>query len=411
MKTILHICDWYRAIGGAEKLLFDTLEGLERQGYENVVVYNDHPDQKKLTMERPAYPCVGLEFFVYYQVIHQKLARDSFRRVADVIRKHSPDVCHIHNLQNPYLTEFLIKSLPCVRSVHDPRLYCFTQWKLLPDQSICRYPLGSACIKNGCLTKGIFPKTAFDFNAAHVLHLYEIHKRMPVIIAESRAQIEVLVASGFHQDQIAWLPNFTPLWSQEDTEAFIDKHYDTQKLPVILFVGRASYEKGAQVLIEACRYIKSSCQIVLITAGPMLEQLKSQADEFDEKVKIIMGLPYDATREWYAKAEVIVVPSVWLENFCLVGLEAYANMKPVIGSQIGGIKDWLKDGETGWFFPHGDAKALALKIDDALSDPQRLRKMGLAAYERARSYYNFELYLSRLKDIYRKSILRFGAMN
>lgn len=405
---ILHICDWYHPIGGAERLLFDTLSALEVMGHTNIIIYNDHPSAPQTLGLRPEYPCKGLEHWVYFHpgsATRAKLAIDTVQKVIDF---HKPDVCHIHNFQNPYVSEFLIKKLPCVRSIHDPRLYCFTNWKLLPDHSICLYPIGNACIREGCLSKGIIPRNDFDRNAPYVFQHYTVHKQMPVLIAESSAQIKVLTQSGFSPEQIAWLPNFTHIEKKTEVKEFLGKYYQKTETPILLFVGRASYEKGAQVLLEACKYIQAKCKIVLITAGPMLKDLQEQAIEFGDKVEIIAGLPYDETKKWYARASCIIVPSIWLENFCLVGLEAFANMKPVIGSNIGGIPDWLRDEETGWLVQPGDVHALAARIDLALEDPDRLLELGRNAYERVSAYYNQELYLSRLSAIYSKGIDRYN---
>jgi glycosyltransferase involved in cell wall biosynthesis len=407
---IMHVCDWYRPIGGAEKLLFDSLAALEVQGHENIVLYNDHPDQLP-SGKRLEYSIPGLEYHVYFQLGIRNLSVQSLELIDDIITKQKPDICHIRNFQNTDLLKFLISRLPCVRSVHDPRLYCFTHWKLLPDKSICRQPLGRACIDNGCLSKGLLPKTDYDRNAPHALRHFNAHKELPIIIAESRAQIDVLLANGFASDQIAWLPNFTPIPPLQEVETYIADHADSTEEPVILFVGRASWEKGAQVLIDACAHIKSNCKIVIITAGPMLEELVQRAAPFGGRVEIIPGLSYQETRVWYAKALCVVVPSVWLENFCLVGLEAFANMKPVIGSRIGGIPDWLVEGETGWLFDHGDAHALAGLIDRAVAAPETLAAMGKNGYSRVVEHYNRDLYLSRLLGIYNKAMGKFWGRN
>jgi glycosyltransferase involved in cell wall biosynthesis len=405
--NILHVCDWYHPIGGTEKLLFDTLSSLEARGHTNVVVYNDHEDNGESGASRPEYACSGLEYFHYFHPGVQVLARQPIEPIKKIITQHKPDVCHIHNFQNPYVTKFLLDTLPCARSIHDPRLYCFTNWKLLPDKSICDHPIGKACIENGCLSKGLFPRTDFDRNAPYILRHYHTHKHMPVLIAESRAQIDTLVKSGFSPEQIEWLPDFTPICPRDEVELFTDEHYQEGELPIILFVGRASYEKGPQVLLKACRHIKSRCKVVLITAGPTLEYLQEQADEFSDMVEVIGGLPYDETKKWYARASCVVVPSVWLENFCLVGLEAYANVTPVIGSAIGGIKDWLRDGETGFLTIPNDPHDLAEKVDLALSNPEKLRQMGRNAYERVCKYYNQDLYLDRLLNIYDNAMKRY----
>ena len=402
--NILHICDWYHPIGGAEKLLFDTLNSLEARGHTNIVVYNKHEGNGTSGGSRPEYACAGLEYFHYFPPGVQMLARQPIEPIRQIIAQHQPDVCHIHNFQNLYVTEFLIHTIPCARSIHDPRLYCFTNWKLLPDKTICDRPFGKACIEEGCISKGLFARTDFDRNAPYILRNYTLHKKMPALIAESRAQIDTLVDSGFDPEQIEWLPNFTPILPRNEVERFKAEQYRDDAIPIVLFVGRASYEKGPQVLLEACRYIRSKCRVVLITAGPALKDLQVQASQFPDLVEVIGGLPYAETKKWYARAACVVVPSVWLENFCLVGLEAYANMTPVIGSDIGGIKDWLRDDETGCLADPANPRDLAEKIDLALSSPDKLRNMGRNGYARVCKYYNQELYLDRLLAIYAKTV-------
>lgn len=404
---ILHICDWYIPIGGAEKLLFDTIEMLEQKGHTNIVVFNDNPNQRP-TGKRIEYACQYLEFWVYFHPGSPLLSKQAIPKIKEIIDRHSPDVCHIHNFQNSYVTEFLLKEIPCVRSIHDPRLYCFTNWRLLPDRSICPYPLGSECVRQGCLSAGLKPKTDFDRNAHWVLKHHNLHKKMPALICESRAQIDCMTQNGFSPEQIFWLPNFTPIRPMGEVREFLAKHYDPSER-IVLFVGRASCEKGAHVLIESCRYLSSDCKIVIITAGPLLEEIQAQAAEFGDRIEVIPGLSYEETRVYYARASMAVIPSVWLENFCLVGLETFANMKPVIGSRVGGIKDWLKDGETGWFFEPGDPKDLATKIDEAFENDDRLQEMGEAAYRRVQTYYNQDLYTFRLLEIYMKGIEYFGG--
>jgi len=409
MTTILHICDWYHPIGGAEKLLFDTLKLLEDEGHTNIVAYNDNPNQKPSGL-RPEYACTGLESWEYHNPKNIVSAKRAIKAVEKIIKKHSPDICHIHNFQNSYVTEYLISRMPCVRSIHDPRLYCFTNWKLLPDRSICPYPLGEDCITQGCITKSRLPQTGFESNARWVLRNFEVHKKMSVLIAESRRQIECMLDNGFQPEQIAWLPNFTPVRSEQEVEQFLQEHFNPKE-KIVLFVGRASYEKGAQVLLDACQYLKSKCKVVIIAAGPLLGEIRLQASKYAGLVEVIPGLSYEETRKYYARSSIVIIPSVWLENFCLVGLEAFENKKPVIGSRIGGIQDWLKEPETGWFFEPGNAQSLAEKIDLAMANPERLQEMGKAAYERVRKYYNSGVYIARLLEIYQRGIKAYKKGN
>jgi len=409
MMTILHICDWYQPIGGAERLLFNTLQFLENRGHANVVVYNKNSSQQP-SGTRPEYSCFGLELFEYNRPFYKLLAWLATRKIEKLIQKHTPDVCHIHNLQNPYVVEYLVKRLPTVRSIHDPRLYCLTYWRLLPDKSICPYPLGPECIKQGCISDDIRPRTSIELNAHIMIKHFKAHKKMPLLISESRSETSCLLENGFTPDQIAWLPNCTHIESEQAALQYEEKYFDPGQ-KIVLFVGRASYEKGAHVLIDACEFVQSECKVVIITAGPLLEEIQQKAAKYGDRIEVIPGLSYEETKKYYARASVVVVPSVWLENFCLVGLEAFANRKPVIGSRIGGIQDWLKDNETGWFFEPGNARDLAGKIDAALADPPKLRLMGEAAFARVRTYYNENDYTQRLLEIYEKGIQRYNGEN
>jgi glycosyltransferase involved in cell wall biosynthesis len=215
-----------------------------------------------------------------------------------------------------------------------------------------------------------------------------------------------MLQNGFMPEQIAWLPNFTPVRPERQVREFLKQHFNPEE-KIVLFVGRASHEKGINVLMNACEHIKSECKVIFITAGPLLDEVRTRAERFGAKVEVIPGLSYEETRKYYARASLVVVPSVWLESFCLIGPEAFANMKPVIGSNLGGIRDWLKESETGWFFEPGNSLDLAQKIDVALSDTERLQEMGEAAYLRVKTYYNSETYLTRLVDIYQAGIQRF----
>ena len=136
-----------------------------------------------------------------------------------------------------------------------------------------------------------------------------------------------------------------------------------------------------------------------------MEHIKNavQARNLEQTIKIHGALSYDETRKFYAKADAVIIPSVWIESFCLVGLEAMANMKPVIGSKIGGIKDWLLDGKTGYHFEAGNATELAQKIDCLLTDKDSAAKMGINGYERVKQYYNKKIYINSLTNIYRKA--------
>jgi glycosyltransferase involved in cell wall biosynthesis len=73
--------------------------------------------------------------------------------------------------------------------------------------------------------------------------------------------------------------------------------------------------------------------------------------------------------------DVGVVPSIWEEVFGIVGLE-YLNARiPVIASNIGGVGEWLRHGESGFLFQPGDDKALSGIMTELLDNPSEIVKL------------------------------------
>jgi glycosyltransferase involved in cell wall biosynthesis len=405
---IMHVCDWYTAIGGAEKLMFDVLHAVEQLNHENIMVMNANPNQIR-TGKRVEIEVANIEMqfsqftFSYYKKIHKCI-----KKIGRIIKQYKPDICHIHSCQNPYVIKFLLKEIPCVRNIHDPRLYCFTHWKLLPDnRTICPYPMGSECIKQGCISPEK-PKSLHDRIAVWTRMHFEVHRKMPVFIMESRATIECMLENGFREEQINWVPNFTPIKPKDEVETLISELYKPEEHH-ILMVGRASPEKGFDVTLDSIKYLKTkNVKVHFVTGGPPHYEVienRVKSDPLLSECVILEGiLSYEKTRLKYAMSDAIIIPSVWMETFCLVGLEAMANMKPVIGSYTGGIKDWLVDGETGYHFEMGNPKDLALKIDLLLSDKKLATEMGRKGYNRVCKLYNKERYMKDLLNAYNKSI-------
>lgn len=404
---IMHICDWYTAIGGAEKLMFDVLRAVEELGHENIMVMNAHPHQIT-TGKRVERQVANIEMpFSQFLVTDYFKIQRCLKELDKILRLHKPDVCHIHSCQNPYVVDHLLKNIACVRNIHDPRLHCFTHWKLLPDgKTICPYPMGQECINQGCIS-GEKPTTLHEKIAPWTRKHFKVHKKMPVFIMESQETIQCMKQNGFKDEQLHWIPNFTPVKPRHEVDSLVEQLYNPAEHH-ILMVGRASPEKGFEVTLDAVKYLKTKdVKVHFVTGGPHYEPIETRVknDPLLTKHVILEGiLSYEKTRLKYAMADLIVIPSVWMETFCLVGLEAMANMKPVIGSYTGGIKDWLVNGETGYHFEMGNPKDLAAKIDLLLSDKQKARKMGLNGYDRVSDLYNQDRYMKDLFHAYNSAI-------
>jgi glycosyltransferase involved in cell wall biosynthesis len=83
-------------------------------------------------------------------------------------------------------------------------------------------------------------------------------------------------------------------------------------------------------------------------------------------------------------------------------MEAYSRGKAVIGSDKGGIPEYIEHGETGFVFPSHDPGILANYIRILWNDPEKSRKMGLSAKQFADNNFNDSTFYQRLMQIYQK---------
>lgn len=408
---ILHVLDWYRPFGGAERLLFSVLDLLEEAGHENVILADDVQGQRR-TGRRPEHFVKGLELsFPMPTAALLGLSPEAARldaEVAAVVARHRPDVAHIHNLQNPLVLRALTRALPCVRSVHDPRLYCFTSWRLLPDRSICPHPLGRHCVSEGCIPwNPLALESVVGQVPFRIMHLRE-HRRVEVLVAESAAVRDCLVQNGFPPEVVSLLPNMTQQYGDWDAVQAFNAPHRVPGSRTVLFVGRASYEKGIDFLVEAMALVPRPWKLVLVTGGPYLAQVRERvrALGLEDCVEMPGVLSYEETRVQYARADVVAFPSVWLESFGLVGLEAMANGKPVAAFRTGGVPDWLDDGETGLLADLKDTAGLAERIGRLLGDPALAARLGRNGHARVARDFSGEVYRGRLLEIYRTAVER-----
>jgi glycosyltransferase involved in cell wall biosynthesis len=132
--------------------------------------------------------------------------------------------------------------------------------------------------------------------------------------------------------------------------------------------------------------IETRCRLVVAGDGYELPRMRALTAklQLDDRVSFLGAVEYAAVGDLYAKATVLAVPSVWPEPFGLVGPEAMSYGVPVVAFRVGGIPEWLRDGETGFLVEPKDVVGLAQRIELLLNDPalaQRLGSQGRIAVE------------------------------
>ena len=158
-------------------------------------------------------------------------------------------------------------------------------------------------------------------------------------------------------------------------------------------------EKGIEVAVRALARLPESFVLWVVGDGPEFDALQALSGELGVQDRVhFLGLQ-SQVEPYMQAADAFVCPSLWAEAAGLVNIEAQACGLPVLASRIGGIPEYVKDGETGLLFPPGDADALA-RSALALQDPGRRRDMGRRARERAVQEFSVARRIDEYLDLY-----------
>jgi colanic acid/amylovoran biosynthesis glycosyltransferase len=167
---------------------------------------------------------------------------------------------------------------------------------------------------------------------------------------------------------------------------------DERRIPGrILFVGRLVEKKGVAVLLEAVRRLPADVpwSLEIVGDGPLRDQLESAAA--DLAVSFTGAGSREQVANAYARSSVVVVPSVPAESGDQDGLptvliEAMGSEVAVVGSDLPGINEAIVDGETGLLVPPNDPAALADALGTLLTDDQLRARLAKAAQVRSEAF-------------------------
>jgi len=203
-----------------------------------------------------------------------------------------------------------------------------------------------------------------------------------------------------------------PYTSSFSIDSIIDKSKrgdKEKKVKTVLFVGRLIERKGVKYLISAMPKVldKINARLEIVGSGPLSEELKRLIVKLrlEKNVNLRGRVDDQALADLYRKCDVFVLPSIkdkWgdTEGLGVVLLEAMGFKKPVIASEIGGITDIVKHGQTGLLVKQKNVEGLADAIVKILQD----NKLSLTLAENGLSYlknnFSWKETIRKTKELY-----------
>lgn len=394
---ILLINNFFRDVGGIERVFFDEREMLVTHGHTVIDFSTHHVDN---------HPSPYAEFFVssvdfqrrgnfFKKAARFFYSREVDKKLSALIKKTQPHVVHIHGIFDvlgPSVLWVLRRhNIKIIFTAHAYKLIC-PNWKLF-----VRGKIDEGCKKNpfhdawNCSIQNSFIKS---FGAAAAWWWHEkigtftlIHR----IISPSQFLIDKHVEFGWPRETFVHIPN--PF----DAMRVVPAHGDEK---FILFVGRLVPEKGVDMMIQAAAHIPE-IPFIVIGDGPDRDALMQLAREKNVSNISFVGKksPRDVL-EYTKNALAVVVPSVWYENDSISVIQTQALAKIVIASYIGGIPEQIRHGVTGFLYEAGNPDALAKTILHVCAlSPEERHRLGVRARGMVDTVRAPELYYDALMAV------------
>lgn len=311
------------------------------------------------------------------------------------------DVLFVHKLDELPVLERLVQSgARLVRMVHDHDIYCQRRHRYLPwNRQICTRPAGWMCgalcgvVKTGSAggASGMAPAGNASRSDSTVRLGDGTRRRLPIALAWPGSKLrEIELCKRFHHlitvsDYLKGelvLNGFDParittLWPAVRDVA--PSYQPTYREPRVVFAGQLLRGKGVDVLLEALPLLRTPgwrCSIV--GEGSYRERAEGLVDALGlrDRVRLEGWIPQRELEGILRDARAGVVPSVWPEPLGAVGIEMLRHGLPVVGFDVGGIPEWLRDGVNGYLVPVFDRPGLARALDRLLGDPELAARLG-----------------------------------
>jgi PEP-CTERM/exosortase A-associated glycosyltransferase len=307
--------------------------------------------------------------------------------ILEIARVERPDVIHAHSsYTNAYA------ALPAARRLGVPLVYeVRTLWG------------ESAVVENGLRRDSLKHRLVWQLELGAM-------RRADLVVPISRGIREELIRRGIPARKLEIVPNGV------DSSRFQPVPHDHALaerigLPgrfIIGFVGSILRLEGLSTLLEAyriCRSQRSHIGLVIVGDGPERTALQTQAREAGLRDVVFAGkVSHDDVSSWYSIMDALVYPRIRaVVNECvtpLKPLEAMALGKICVGSDVGGLKELIRDDDTGVIFRSEDPRDLASALLALMDDPARMQRLQHAASRFVEHEREWSLIVRRYVDLY-----------
>ena len=361
---IVHLVDVLEK-GGAQKIVFDVVSSLSSEFDFEVWAFFGGAYENELKKRGIEVKILGLrpeKIGLRYPVNIWR----TIRWLKKNFRKTGPQILQTHLLGSDIWGRFAAPNIKIIQTIHSAEKF--------RGKIFSRFGL-----------KMLF----FDRISA---------KKTDLIIAVSQAAKKSLIKEGIDPKKIRVVYPGVELqkfvFSEKEREKW-RRLWRAKSKVVIGSVGRLDKVKRYDLLLYAFSRLTKAI-LVLVGDGPERESLKKLASQLNIKDKVIFMGQRPDVEKLLSGFDIFVLPSKW-EGFPLVIIEAAANGRPILASNVGGIPEFIRNGKNGWLFNGSSPELLAKKLNSLVESRSLREKLGRQAALSAQ-----EFSLARMIEKYRQ---------
>jgi PEP-CTERM/exosortase A-associated glycosyltransferase len=323
-------------------------------------------------------------------VLNQLAVIDSLtRRLREVAQSIKPDILHAHS---PALNA--IAALRVGRELGIPVVYEIR-----------------AFWEDAAVDHGTSREWGIRYRLTRALESYAI-KRANAVTTICEGLRHDIVARGTPEEKVTVIPNAVNIenFSAGDTaDTKLASELGFEGKIVLGFIGSFYAYEGLDILLQALPNMlahNSDIRVLLVGGGPKDQELKALALQLGVQDKVIFTgrVPHDQVQRYYNLIDVLAYPRLKMRLTDLVTplkpLEAMAQGRLLVASDVGGHRELIEDGKTGVLFEAGNPDALATKVVSLLSTPERWACLRTAARHFVETERNWPASVARYQSVY-----------
>ena len=316
-------------------------------------------------------------------------------RLRKLVHEFRPDVLHAHSPVLNAMAAFRVEVSPRLPVVYEVRSF----WE-------------DAALEHGTATA-----TGPRYRVTRYLETRAL-RRAGAVTAISEGLRRDIIARGIASNKVTLVPNAVSI-DQFSPSRVVDKSLAARLgvvgMNVLGFAGSFYSYEGLDLLLEALPKIleaRPNTKVLLVGGGPEEARLKVISEKLGLSNNVVFTgrVPHDEVGDYYQLIDILVYPRISGRLTELVTplkpLEAMAQERIVLASDVGGHKELIEDRKTGYLFKAGDAEDLArrlLSILDHREDWPQIRASGREFVESERSWRSV---VARYQDVYARVLVK-----